>query len=314
MPRRALPRRKFNPRVPFTRAEAKRAGVNDHALAGPGYQQVFWGVHVSSDMQLTLPLRALAALTISPPKAVITHHTAARLWGAIPPDSSAIHITVPHKNRQKVDGIRSHRVVKMPASTTQRGLPVTSPERTFLNLGPHCDLVELVVLGDSLVRAKATTPQKLAAAAAAWDGQHARLLRQAASLVRAKVDSPMESRLRMLIVLAGLPEPVVNFEVVDEGGRVRYRIDLSFPQQKLGIEFDGRHHIEREDQWEGDLMRREDLEAEDWKFVVVVSSQVYGDPAQVLTRVRTAMSSRGICVPRQLEPQWRRHFASRADI
>jgi hypothetical protein len=314
VPRRALPKRKFNPRVPFTRAEAKRAGVNDQALAGPGYQQVFWGVHVSSDMQLTLPLRALAALTISPADSVITHHTAARLWGAVPPDSSAIHITVPHKNRQKVDGIRPHRVVTMPASTTKRGLPVTSPERTFLDLGHHCDLVELVVLGDSLVRAKATTPEKLVAAAAAWKGRHGRLLQQAASLVRAKVDSPMESRLRLLIVLAGLPEPVVNFDVLDEGGRVRYRIDLSFPQQRLGIEFDGRHHIEREEQWESDLVRREDLEAEDWKFVVVVSSQVYGDPAKVLTRVRTAMASRGIAVPRQLDPQWRRHFGSRADL
>jgi very-short-patch-repair endonuclease len=114
-------------------------------------------------------------------------------------------------------------------------------------------------------------------------------------------------------VLAGLPEPVVNFDVVDEDGRVRYRIDLSFPGEKVGIEFDGRHHIERQDQWEGDLLRREDLEDDDWKFVVVVSSQLYGDPATVLARVAAAMRSRGIRVPPQLDPERRRHFTGRSD-
>jgi hypothetical protein len=299
--------------MPFTRAEARLAGIADRELAGPAYQQLFWGVHISSEVRPTLAIRALAALTIAPSRSVLTHHTAARLWGGTPPESSMIHITVPRTHRPKVEGVRPHRVVSMPPSVKRRGLPVTSPERTFLDLGRWCELVDLVVLGDSLVRAKSTTPERLVEAAAAWDGTHQCLLRRAASLVRDKVDSPMESRLRMLIVLAGLPEPVVNFEVVHEDGHVQDRIDLSFPDKQLGIEFDGRHHIEREEQWEGDLLRREDLEDDDWKFVVVVSSQFYADPANVLTRVSTAMRSRGIRVPRQLNPEWRRHFPGRSD-
>lgn len=215
----------------------------------------------------TLQLRSLAALTICPAEALITHHTAARLWGGIAPDSSDIHVTVPRVHRPKVAGIRPHRVVAMPSKATRRGLPVTSAERTFLDLGRSCSLVDLVVLGDSLVRAGATTLDALVAAAAKWGSSHQSLVCRAASLVRERVDSPMESRLRMLLVLAGLPEPVVNFEVVNSDGRVKYRIDLSFPEHKVGIEFDGRHHIERVEQWEGDLVRREDLEADDWKFV-----------------------------------------------
>ena len=211
-------------------------------------------------------MRSLAALTIAPKGAVVTHHTAARLWGGIPPDSSDIHLTMPHAHRPKVVGIRPHRVQVMPRSVKRRGLPVTGPE--------------LVV--------------------------------RAASFVRDKVDSPMESRLRMLIVLAGLPEPVVNFEVVDVDGRVEYRIDLSFPDQRVGIEFDGRHHIERQGQWEGDLLRREDLEARDWKFVVVVGSQVYGDPGTVLSRIEAALRSRGIRVPARLSSEWHRHFPGHA--
>ncbi|GAA4727391.1 DUF559 domain-containing protein [Pedococcus ginsenosidimutans] len=311
MPRRKLPHRTLDPRLPFTRAEALRAGIDDAALASAAYHQVFWGVHLCSDVAPTLVMRALAALTISPPTAVVTHHTAARLWGGVPPDSSDVHLTVPRSHRPKVSGIRTHRVVRMPTPVTRRGLPVTSAERTFLDLGRWCDLVDLVVLGDSLVRAGATTPQRLVDAAAEWDGTHQSLVRRAAGYVRDRVDSPMESRLRMLLVLAGLPEPVVNIDVVDEDGRARYRIDLSFPDQRLGIEFDGRHHIERQGQWESDLLRREDLESEGWSFVVVLASQVYGDPAGVLSRVAAAMRTRGIRVPGRLDPQWRRHFPGR---
>jgi very-short-patch-repair endonuclease len=299
--------------MPFTRAEALAAGINDRELAGPAYQPLFWGVHSCATVTPTLVIRALAALTVSPAASVVSHHTAAKLWGGIPPESPDVHVTVPDGHRPKIEGIRPHRVAAMPPWVRRRGLPVTSAERTFLDMGRWSNLVELVVLGDSLVRAKATTPERLVAAAAEWEGQHKRVLRRAASFVRDKVDSPMESRLRMLIVLAGLPEPVVNFDVEDHGGRVVYRIDLSFPDRKLAFEFDGRHHIERQDQWEGDLLRREDLEDDGWKFVVVLSSQLWGDPESVLARVSAAMRSRGIRVRRRLNPEWRRHFPGRSD-
>lgn len=311
MPRRSLPGRAFDPRLPFTRAEARAAGVTDLELAGSRYQQLFRGVHVLAVVEPTLVLRSLAALTVAPTSSVVTHHTAARLWGGVPPDSSDIHLTMPDLNRPKIAGIRPHRVKTMPPSVRRRGLPATSPERTFLDMGRWSDLVDLVVLGDSLVRAGVTTPEHLRDAARDWTGYHRALVVRAASFVRDKVDSPMESRLRMLIVLAGLPEPVVNFQVVDVDGRVQYRIDLSFPDQRLGIEFDGRHHIEREGQWEGDLLRREDLEAQDWKFVVVLGSQVYGDPRGVLSRIEAAMRSRGIRVPALLSAEWHRHFPGR---
>lgn len=291
-----------------------RAGVGDDELAGPAYQRLFWGVHVAASIAPTLPVRALGALTISPAGAVISHHTAARLWGGIVPESASVHVSVPRHHRPKVEGVRAHRLVTVPPSVKRRGLPVTTPERTFADLARWCDLVDLVVLGDSLVRAGATTPERLARAAAEWDGPHRGLVRRAASLVRSGVDSPMESRLRILIVLAGFPEPRVNIEVSDDEGRLRYRIDLSFPAAKVGIEFDGRHHIRREEQWEGDLLRREDLEAEGWRFVVVTGSQLHAEPGAVLTRVEAALRSRGIRLPRQWNSEWRRHFPGRGDL
>jgi len=69
-------------------------------------------------------------------------------------------------------------------------------------------LTELVTAGDSLVRRAGVEPDRLIEAASSARGvRGARLARQAAALVRRGVDSPMESRLRLLLVLAGLPEP-----------------------------------------------------------------------------------------------------------
>ena len=79
----------------------------------------------------------------------------------------------------------------------------------------------------------------------------------------------------LLFVLAGFPEPVVDVEVFDDAGRLRYRIDLAWPSAKVAVEYDGRHHINRQDQWTYDIRRREELEAEGWRFLVLTAPDIY---------------------------------------
>jgi hypothetical protein len=88
--------------------------------------------------------------------------------------------------------------------TRFRNLPVTTPEQILLDLATGLDLVALVVLGDSLIRAGRTSTAVLRDAATAWRGRGAKLARRAARYVRDGVDSAMETRLRMLLVLASL--------------------------------------------------------------------------------------------------------------
>jgi hypothetical protein len=306
--------RQFNPRVPFTRKQALKAGLSDADLCSPQYTQLYWGVYIAASIRVTLVVRALAALMIAPADSIVSHHTAAKLWGGVPPESGDVHITVGGDDRQKTRGIRPHRSSSPPPAVTRRGLRVTSPEQTWLDMAACCDLVQLVTLGDSLVRAKATTCERLVEAARAWAGRRSRLARRAAGLVRKGVDSPMESRLRMLFVLAGLPEPTVNFEICDDQGNAIYRIDLSFPEKQLAFEFEGRQHVEVETQWERDIVRREDLEADGWRFVLVTSSKLYSHPGDVLARAVAAMNNRGVPVPRRLKTEWRRFFVGSADV
>ena len=103
----------------------------------------------------------------------------------------------------------------------------------------------------------------------------------------------MESRLRMLLVLAGLPEPVVNLIVRNADGSWRRRFDLSYPALKLIIEYDGRQHAEDARQWQSDLKRREELDALGWRIIVITARDLYEDPEGVLIRVRESALSSG---------------------
>jgi very-short-patch-repair endonuclease len=103
----------------------------------------------------------------------------------------------------------------------------------------------------------------------------------------------MESRLRMLLVLAGLPAPQVNFIVRHPDGSWRMRFDLCCPALKLIIEYDGRQHAMNSAQWQRDLKRREELDAIGWRIIVVTAADLYDAPEQVLARVRDALVERG---------------------
>jgi hypothetical protein len=298
-----------DPRQPFTRAEARAAGITDARLRGPRYRRLFCGIYVGADVPVDLRLRVQAALRLAPKGTLVRGVTAAQLLGGIVPDDARIHLSVV-RGRVRVSGIES--TTRRPArEATMRGVPVTSAEDTFLDLVSRLGLVDLVVLGDSLVKRGRTTPESLVAAAQARAGRYRRQAVRAASLVRAGVDSPMETRLRLLLVLAGLPEPVVNHEELDETGTLLRRYDLSFPEHRLAIEYDGRQHAESTKQWERDVERREELDLERWRIVVVLSKGIYREPRRTLDRVVRAMADQGMRAA-VTSDEWRLHFAGQA--
>lgn len=278
-------------------------------MRGPAYRRLFHGVYAPADLTPTQTVRARAALLLAPKGALLARHSAAALWGGVVPARPDIQLDIPPGSRLRVSGVDA-RVRRAPGAELHHGLPVTSPTQTFLDLAGDLDLVDLVVLGDSLVRAGVVTPPQLVAAATAFPGRRARHVRRAAALVRVGVDSPMETRLRLLIVLAGLPEPVVNHPLRDDTGRVRYRLDLAYPQWRMAIEYDGRQHAENTAQWRWDVQRREDLDADGWRLVVVLSGDLYRSPSRTLDRVVSAARAQGVSL-RLRSDEWRQYFPQR---
>jgi hypothetical protein len=295
----------------YSRADARAAGMPLRTLLGRQFQKVLYDQYVSAAVPVDLRLRARAALNVSPPGACISHHTAAAMWGAAPPATTAVHVRQQSECGRSVrQGVQAHYSGLAPATTTHRGLPITTPEQTFLDLAAAgLTLVELVIIGDGLVEAKATTVERLVAAASEMRVRRHRLAQRAASLVREGVDSPMETRLRLLLILAGLPEPTVNVIVRGRDGEWLRRFDLCYTIFRLVVEYDGRQHAEDTRQWVTDIDRREELDHGRYRLVVVTRDGIYLEPERTLERVRNALIDCGAPdVPRRFSPEWRRHF------
>lgn len=300
----------FNPKLPFTRDEGLSVGLTAGRLRGPGFRAIFRGVYVDASVEDSPLVRARAALRVHPSDAFVSHFTAARVVGAPVPAHSDEHVTVPDQgSRRPRPGLRCHTAAVAAAEVrVLSGLRVSAPHRLFVELASMLTLVDLVILGDWLVRRGYTTTQALTEYCAAYSGRHADAARAAAAYVRDRVDSPKETMLRLLIVLAGLPEPVVNHELRDNFGSVVMRLDLSYPDLRLAMEYDGRHHLESARQWERDIERREQLGDGSWRLITVTSAGIYREPEQTLHRIWRALSERGRRVPPPSEG-WRAHFA-----
>lgn len=298
-----------NTRLPFTRATGLRAGIAAKDFRRPRFRQLLRGVYVDRDVEVTPRIRALAALSLFVADAFASHMSAARVYGIPVPALPEEHVSVADPRHRRVrDGVRSH-VRPQPKTRLVAGVRVSAPEQLFTELAALLPLVDLVIVGDHLVRKQKTTCAALVEACADLPGGPGRLARQAATLVRAGVDSPMETRLRLLIVLAGIPEPQVNLTIRDVLGDPIRRYDLAWPAVRVIVEYDGRHHIERVEQWEQDLARREQIADDDWRILVVISNGIFTDPGRTVDRVFGLLRRRGLSgLPAEPKDAWRPHF------
>jgi hypothetical protein len=288
-----------------TRASARERGITAGELRGPRWVRLYNDLYLPASVEVTDQVRARAALRLAPEGALVARHTAARLLGGVVPHTSDVHLALP-SGRLRVAGIDARRGTGRAARIHR--IPITSAEATFVGLADDLSLVDLVVLGDSLVKSGRCLPASLVDAASGTSRSVAQLrLRRAAGLVRAGVDSPMESRLRLLLVLAGLPEPVVNHIEYDDLGHWRRRFDLAYPSHRLAVEYDGRQHADSPRQWERDVERREELDTDGWRLVVVLAKGIYREPARTLERVQDAMAAVGL-PGRVTSGEWKQHF------
>lgn len=137
------------------------------------------------------------------------------------------------------------------------GVPVLSPLRTCFDLMRERGLVESVVVADAFMWGDVVDPTALAIYVTdrrRWP--NIRQARVALALSHPAARSPGESRLRMVVVLAGLPEPLVNVPVIDQRDLVLGIPDLTvLGRRRVGLEYDGAYHDDEEQQ--GKDRRRE---------------------------------------------------------
>jgi hypothetical protein len=120
-------------------------------------------------------------------------------------------------------------------------------------------------------------------------------LRRVAANAEPKSESPMETRLRVLLVLAGLPRPEAQVSLHDAQGRFLGRPDLYYPNQRLGIEYDGathRHNLAADNQ------RQNRLLSEGFGLLRFTATDVLNNPNAVVAQVGGQLNSSGRRPPR----------------
>ena len=171
-----------------------------------------------------------------------------------------------------------------------RGLPVTSPARTFLDLATVRDVVDLVAAGDRIIsrRAPLSSWEDLADAARRSPGTRGiRTARAALSRLDAGAESPKESELRLLLTDHGFGPWQANAVIRDAAGLFIARVDLAHAEHRVAVEYEGDHHRDR-DQWRRDVARRRRLEAVGCTYIPVTQADL-DRPAALLADLAGAL-------------------------
>lgn len=234
--------------LPFRGSAAVALGrVTWGALRGPRFVRLFPDVYVGAHVLVDLRVRSLAAAELAGAAGgVLAGWSAAELLGAAcAPAGAPAEVLVAEHMRTRPD----LRVTRGTAVGADRwavlGVPTTSPLRTAWDLARRESLVEAVVALDALAACAGFPPSALLERRRAQPGARgSRRLDRVVSLADPRAESPPETRLRLLIVLAGLPVPEVQYRLRDERGRVVARFDLAYPELRLAIEYDGGAHVD----------------------------------------------------------------------
>jgi len=163
----------------------------------------------------------------------------------------------------------------------RKGFPVTSLARTVVDLAGTLPLDDLICLVDS-------------ALALGWtlDGnrvsrrREARL-REALLLADARSESPLETKLRLLLVRAGLPPEALQLRLFTKDGVCFARVDFAWPSCRLAVEADGRDVHDRPQALHEDRVRQNRLMAASWTVLRFTWRDVTQDSEYVITEVAT---------------------------
>jgi hypothetical protein len=296
----------------FTVEEALRGGLSYSRLRRADLTIPSRGVRLVNGSGSSL-LDEVAPLTRLGCPDAASHSTAARLWGIILPfrlqEDNGLHLTRwKGSNRVRRPGVIGHRAPLTTRDVVEiYGVTVTSPAWTWTDLASALSLEELVAAGDSLLRRQdaprrpchLNVPDPLSSLAEITSAverrggsRGIRLAREALPLLRSGVDSGPESRLRLLIVQAGLTEPEINQWILDRDGRRVSRPDLMYRELRIAIEYEGEHHLVDADQWHRDINRDDRLRRMGW--TVLRFTRKHLEPAferAAIQRIRDAIES-----------------------
>jgi very-short-patch-repair endonuclease len=272
----------------ITREQLGRSeDVIDRWVAGGRLERLHASVYRMAGAPASWEQEAMAAVLAS--GGVASHRTAARLWGMY--DTDVVEVTVPR--RRRCEQVLTHRSTDLVPRhvTRRRGIPVTTPMRTLVDLGA----VDRWAVGDALERAVIARVCSVVAVERTLD-EVARRGRRGAGVLRrvlddralgqARPDGLLEARFARVVREHGLPEPQFQHRIG------RYRADFAYPDLRIAVEVDGFEVHGTPAALRADLERQNHLVALGWTVLRFTWRDVVRRPAWVAAQVGALLRQR----------------------
>lgn len=235
-----------------------------------------------------------AAVLWGGPSAVASYRSAAALWEIDVPAGARPEITVPAEANPRTSTVVVHRVSLQPERRTRRGIRVTSPERTIIDLAGVLTARQLEIAFESARRARLLTVESTTAALARMGTKGRRGATALNALLKTLADEPAaESALEVLVArllrATDLPKPQRQVEVAANGKR--YRLDFAWPDHLVALECDG-------EKWHTDFERNRRrwsaiTAATGYRFVFATWKRINDEPDQLVAEIRRRTGRRG---------------------
>lgn len=273
-------------RQPFSLAEARAAGLTLSALGGKAWKRMGAELYRWAELPEDPWLALSAWRRVLPPDIVFIGASAAWLHGLDLEPADPVEVAAPAQS-----GVRSRsglvvRRCALPRDevVSIRRLRAASLPFTLAGLCLSRSPVEALVAIDMAIHLGLTDTVALRRYAETKKGRPGMARLRSLAAQAAPAESPMETRLRWLLIQAGLPGPEVQATLL--GGAAR--ADLYYPSARLVLEYDGGNHRER---MVDDNRRQNLLVNAGYRVLRFSASDAYGRSELVVEQVRAALAS-----------------------
>ena len=282
-------------RISFEQLQA--CGLSDKAIRGRVQRGQLYRVHRAvyavGHEAPTLHGDFMAAVLAGGEGAVLSHFSAAALWGMLPRQPRDLEVIVTGAKGRAQPGLRVHRArVLDPRDVTRHhGIPVTTAARTCLDIA---STLSPEALRRPVRQAQAehrTNVRQIAELLARTNGHcGAKRLADLVATGPAPTRSELEDLVLDLLLRGGLPPPDVNKPLIRQGRRIVP--DFRWAAQRLVVEADGAAWHEAKLAREDDGERQAVLEAGGERVIRITWDQAVQRPNQSIARVWVAWPGR----------------------
>ncbi len=284
-------------------------GAVSRAAASGRLHRLHWGVYAVGHRQLSAHGHCLAAVLACGPNALLSHLSAAWLWGISNPSPAPFHVTGPVRRRPRLPVRIHHSQILEPVDcAVVDGIPVTALPRTLLDVAATAPrrLERLLDLAEQRGLFDLYAIESLLARAGGHHGVGP--LRRALRiyLPAGLTFSGLERRFLAAVREAGLPSPSANVAV--DG----FMLDAYWPELRFAVELEVYETHGTHASFESDRLRQEELKLHGVEMIRITGSRFDAGPDKVIDRLRRHLAQRH----RELSfayPQPRSSFQSDTD-